>query len=72
MVRRLLSVIVVIGFVGILFAQEVAYRHITAIGNQSADTLQKQTSQQPPQRRRIVRTHRTDRDCKLARRRFRP
>ena len=53
MVRRLLSVIVVIGFVGILFAQEVAYRHITAIGNQSADTLQKQTSQQPPQRRRI-------------------
>ena len=52
MVRRLLSVIVVIGFVGILFAQEVAYRHITAIENQAADTLKRQTSS-TPQRRRI-------------------
>ena len=52
MVRRLLSIIVVIGFVGILFAQEVAYRHITAIENQAADTLKRQTSS-TPQRRRI-------------------
>lgn len=52
MVRRLLSIIVVIGFVGILFAQEVAYRHITAIENQTADTLKRQTSS-TPQRRRI-------------------
>ncbi len=52
MVRRILSVIIVIGFVGILFAQEVAYRHITAIDNQIADTLQ-QPQKQTPQRRRI-------------------
>ena len=52
MVRRLLSVIVVIGFVGILFAQEVAYRHIAAIENQAADTLRSKTSS-TPQRRRI-------------------
>ena len=52
MVRRLLSIIVVIGFVGILFAQEVAYRHITAIENQAVDTLKRQTSS-TPQRRRI-------------------
>ena len=52
MVRRLLSIIVVIGFVGILFAQEVAYRHITAIENQATDTLKRQTSS-TPQRRRI-------------------
>ena len=52
MVRRLLSIIVVIGFVGILFAQEVAYRHITAIENQAADTLKRQTFS-TPQRRRI-------------------
>lgn len=52
MVRRLLSVIVVIGFVGILFAQEVAYRHIAAIENQAADTLKSKTSS-TPQRRRI-------------------
>ena len=53
MVRRLLSVIVVIGFVGILFAQEAAYRHFTAIDNQVADTLQRQAKTQPAQRRRI-------------------
>ena len=52
MMRRLLSVIVVIGFVGILFAQEVAYRHISAIENQATDTL-KQQSSSTPQRRRI-------------------
>ena len=50
--RRLLSVIVVIGFVGILFAQEVAYRHISAIENRTTDTL-KQQSSSTPQRRRI-------------------
>ena len=53
MVRRLLSVIVVVGFVGILFAQEAAYRHFTAIDNQAADTLQRQAKTQPAQRRRI-------------------
>ena len=53
MVRRLLSVIVVIGFVGILFAQEVAYRHIAAIENQAADTIKHQQNNKTPQRRRI-------------------
>ena len=53
MVRRLLSAIIVIGFVGILFAQEVAYRHITAIESSQADTIQQKTSGKTPQRRRI-------------------
>ena len=53
MVRRLLSVIVVIGFVGILFAQEVAYRHIAAIENQTADTIKQKQNNKTPQRRRI-------------------
>ena len=54
--RRFISVIAVLLFVGILFAQEVAHRHITAIES-SADTLQSgkvnRTSNTPPQRRRI-------------------
>ena len=49
MLRRLLSVIVVLGFVGILFAQEVAYRHITAIESASADTLQQAKKSKTPQ-----------------------
>ncbi len=53
MVRRLLSVIVVLGFVGILFAQEVAYRHITSIESSSADTVKRTSKSQAPQRRRI-------------------
>ena len=53
MLRRLLSVIVVLGFVGILFAQEVAYRHITAIESASADTIQQAKKSKTPQRRRI-------------------
>lgn len=53
MVRRLLSVIVVIGFVGILFAQEVAYRHITAIESSQTDTVRRQVTSATPQRRRI-------------------
>lgn len=53
MLRRLLSVIVVLGFVGILFAQEVAYRHITAIESATADTVQQAKKSKTPQRRRI-------------------
>ncbi len=53
MVRRLLSAIVVIGFVGILFAQEVAYRHISAMESGAADTIKTQSITPAPQRRRI-------------------
>lgn len=53
MVRRLLSVIVVIGFVGILFAQEVAYRHITAIESAQPDTIKQANQSATPKRRRI-------------------
>ena len=56
MVRRVFSVIAVLMFVGILFAQEVAHRHITSIES-ATDTLQSgkanRANNTTPQRRRI-------------------
>ena len=50
-VRRILSIITVMAFVGILFAQEVAVRHVTAMASAAQDTLPQRS--RTPQRRRV-------------------
>ena len=49
--RRILSIITVMAFVGILFAQEVAVRHVTAMA--VAEQSAQQDKEREPQRRRV-------------------